>query len=210
MAGFAVELKGLKEVLKELDTDIIQDELNDELYKFGADVVRDAQQNLATHGNIDEGRLTGSIAFAPLPNGVEIVANCVYAAYVEFGTRKYAAAEVAKLPAEWKVYAATFKGKSGGGDYFDFLNAILDWVMRKGIASRYSVKTQRKVGIDLVKPSKGKQGTEDRERLEQTAYMIARNIMRNGSKAHPYLFPAFEKNRPLLLERLRKYLKDKG
>ena len=194
--GFALKLEGLDEYIKQLDTDIIQDELNAELSSFAANVVRDAKENLSQHGNIDRGYLTNSIAFAPLPNGVEIVANCVYAAYVEFGTRKYAAAQVAKLPPEWKAYAATFKGK-GGGSFDEFIQAIMAWVQRKGIGS---LKTK----------SGNNSGSRDSlDAMQQAAYAIALNIIQNGSKAHPFLYPAFEHNRTLLLESLRKYFKDK-
>lgn len=41
---------------------------------------------------------------------------------------------------------------------------------------------------------------------EKAAYPIAKKILVNGVKAQPFLFPAYEKNRPLLIERLKKLL----
>ena len=74
--------------------------------------------------------------------------------------------------------------------------------MRKGIASRFSVKTQQ--AIPIIIGGKGKKSIDDQERLEQTAYAIALSILRKGIKAHRFLYPAVETNKIKLIQ----YLKD--
>lgn len=157
-------------------------------------------QNLAP---VDEGHLRSSIS--PKVEGLigSVTVNDDIGPFLEFGTKALAEAYVNTLPQDWREMAATFKGE-GGGDYYDYLNAILDWVMRKGIANRYSVKTRQKIDIDLVSPKKSKLAEDDRSRLENAAYLIARKIMKVGIKPHPYLFPAYEINTKILIENLTK------
>lgn len=181
MSGFKVKLTGLDSIRNKLSAKEIEKEVNLELNAFGNDIVRGAKQKAP----VDEGHLKNSISYKVSGTSLEIIVATNYAAYIEFGTRKFAAAEVAKLPAEWKDFAAQFKGK-GGGDFYDFLNSILDWVIRKGIASRFSVKTKKKIPIKIGS------GSTDEQRLEETAYAIALSILRNGIRAQPYLFPAYE------------------
>ena len=80
---------------------------------------------------VDEGHLKGSIhhKFGDLEASVTVGVN--YAAYLEFGTRGYAAAYVASLPQDWKTFAATYQGKEG--TFEGLLMAITGWVRRKGI-----------------------------------------------------------------------------
>ena len=105
---------------------------------------------------------------------VEIVVAANYAAYLEFGTRGFAAAYVATLPTEWQVFAAQFKG--GGGSFEDFFMNIIDWVKRKGI-----------------EPA--------------AAYPIAIKILRFGIAAKPFLYPAVEINKKILIDNLKAVLK---
>ncbi len=110
----------------------------------------------------------------------EIVVDAPYAAYVEFGTGKFAAEYVASLPADWQEFALQFKGK-GRGDYFDFLNAILDWVKRKGLSDVTNSYTGKKVG-----------GKAAKENLVVLAEAIAWWILKHGIKQHPFLRPAYK------------------
>jgi HK97 gp10 family phage protein len=206
MSGFRLQIKGVDELLNKLDISPIKKEIKVELKAFGQEVERDAKQ-LAP---VDEGYLKSRIYHKATneAGGIVMEVGCTadYAAYVEFGTRKFAASYVSTLPPDWQSYAATFKG-SGTGDYFEFLNAILDWVLRKGIANRYSVKTKKAIKIKLG--GKGKKSLSDQDRLQQTAYAIALSIIRNGIKPHPFLYPAFEKNRILLIQRLEAVLNER-
>jgi hypothetical protein len=80
-----------------------------------------------------------------------VTASTKYAAYIEFGTRKFAAAYVSSLPADWQTYAATFKGKTGG-TFKQFLLSIIGWVSRKGIDKKAAYPIARKIMIDGIKP----------------------------------------------------------
>lgn len=80
----------------------------------------------------DEGGIRQAIHVDKGNLSVAIVVTKDYAAYMEFGTRKFAAAYVATLPADWQSYAAQFQGK-GGGTFAEFIKAIMAWVKRKGI-----------------------------------------------------------------------------
>lgn len=119
-----------------------------------------------------------------------LVSRMTYSAYVEFGTKSRT-----QIPPGLESFAAGFKG-GGQGDYFDFLNAILDWVNRKGIAARFSVQTHKR-----LKTSAG-----DRENLIQIAEEIAFSIIRHGVHPHPFFFPAVEQEKPKMIQRIREVL----
>lgn len=125
-----VQVKGLDEVIARLsslpaDTDKA---LSAELQAFGFDVELMAKELAPA----DEGILRSSIVSEMIDLlRVTVFARTNYAAYLEFGTRGFAAAYVASLPADWQTYAASFQGSGGSaGDYFA---RIFDWVKRKGI-----------------------------------------------------------------------------
>ncbi len=168
--------------------DKVESIVNRELNSFAINTVNDAKR-LAP---VDEGYLRNSISYAKANFKVTITVNADYAAYVEFGTKKFAAAYVAALPADWQTFAAQFKGK-GGESFQQFIVRLTQWVHRKGLAGTYSVKTRERTG------AKASHGTED----YSVAYKIALSILRNGIKAHPFLYPAFEKNRLELIANLK-------
>jgi hypothetical protein len=99
----------------------------------------------------------------------EITVNANYAAFMEFGTGKYAAAYVATLPADWQTYAAQFRGQSGGGSFADMVRNLQEWARRHGMAD-----------------------------YKQAGYLIARKIIINGVHPHPFLYPAFFEVQPQL------------
>lgn len=102
----------------------------------------------------------------------EVTSPSKYSSFMEWGTKSKK-----KVPAELSRYAATLPYNKTG-DYYAFLKAILEWVERKGIASRFSVKTQKKL----------KHTKADNERIVQAAEAIAFSIMRHGVNPHPYFF----------------------
>jgi HK97 gp10 family phage protein len=197
-----IKLKGFDKTIKDVQKLATDANKNAKiaLVNFGKSVETDAKRNAPK----DEGKLSSSInsVFDNKTNTVKITVASDYAAYQEFGTRKFAAAYVSTLPKEWRTYAATFKGKAGGGDYFDFLNAILDWVQRKGLANRYSVKTQKAIPIKIG--GKGRKSQSDQDRLEQIAYIIALKIITEGIKPKKFLYEATKKNTPILGRKLAK------
>jgi HK97 gp10 family phage protein len=140
------------------------------LENFGITTVREAKQRAP----VDEGYLRNSISYQRKKGlFVEVVAQADYAAYVEFGTRRFAAKYVSSLPNDWQTYAATFKGKTNGS-IDEMLIRIKDWVLRKGLQNG---------------SKRSKKGKAD---AENVAYVIALRILQNGIKAQPFLFPAYE------------------
>lgn len=131
-----------------------------------------------------------------------ITSHAPYSAYMEFGTGRYAAKYVATLPPTYQAFASQFRGKTGGG-FHEFVNAILDWVIRKGLAATYSVKTRKRQGSLSVSSThntgqKGYKIKDEFERAMDLAYAIATNILRNGVHPHPFLIPAFIKQQKQL------------
>ena len=83
------------------------------------------------------------------------------------------------VPADFKSYAQQFKGKSGG-KFKDMVEALTLWVKRKGIGN----------------------GKNDKG----LAYVIALSILRKGMRPQPFLIPAYEMEKPKLIQRLNKLL----
>lgn len=120
----------------------------------------------------DVGFLAGGISSTQIRLGeYEIVSAKEYSAYMEWGTKGKV-----HVPAELSAYASQFKGK-GVGDYYDFLNAILDWVKRKGLSTVINSYTGKKVG-----------GKAAKENLVVLAEAIALSILKKGVNPHPFFF----------------------
>jgi len=118
-----------------------------------------------------------------------VFAQSAYAAYMEFGTK----GNYRPVPGAEAV-AAQFRGK-GPGTFKEMVRAITEWVRRKGIAGRYSVKTRRRVG------SKISQQAED----AAAAWPIIMSILKNGVKAHPYFF----KQQGIVVPKIMKRINDR-
>jgi hypothetical protein len=131
MSKFTFEIQGLDKLqakIKTLPKDV-QEEVVGEIQAWGYEV-NSKQLALISQQKIqDLGALQQNTKAMPTNDGVELISNVYYAPYIEFGTRLKV-----KVPSELSDYAIQFKGKKRG-DYYDFLNAILDWVKRKGIAA---------------------------------------------------------------------------
>jgi HK97 gp10 family phage protein len=144
---------------------------------------------------VDVGGLRASIA----PDTTKflrkhITVNAYYAAYVEFGTGRYAAQYIGTLPNNWKSFAAQFKSmKRGSGK--DFFNNIFNWVKRN-VTTTYSIKTQRR--------SKTK---DQDKRAKQITFLIMRSIKKNGIRPRPFLFPAYESQRQQIVSDISAALK---
>jgi HK97 gp10 family phage protein len=175
----------------------------DELNAFGIETVAMAK----TLAPVDEGFLRNSITFDKFPLAVEIIVAANYAAYLEFGTRAFAAAYVSSLPVEWQEFAAQFKG-GGGGSFQEFVMRLTEWVHRKGLGAggpgkpigvtgTYSIKTGKRTGNKVTQESEDK----------SAAYRIALSILRKGIRPHPFLYPAIEVNKKILIDNLKAVLK---
>lgn len=131
-----LQVKGLDTLIKKMDklaSDIqkdVQAELND-----WADTTAANAKMLVSSNSSDEGLLLRSINPNYGNGSASVTAATKYAAYIEFGTRKFAAAYVSSLPADWQTYAATFKGKTGG-TFEQFILSIKAWAARKGITDK--------------------------------------------------------------------------
>lgn len=190
MSGFNIDISGDLGDFDKLSKEV-QEVVDNELNSFGLKTVATAKSLCA----VDEGFLRNSITFDKQPLSVEIIVAADYAAYVEFGTRGFAAAYVAGLPANWQAFAASFRG-GGGGSFAEMLRRITEWVHRKGITGTYSVKTRKRTGNKEAIKSEDK----------SVAYVIALSILRKGIKPHPFLFPAIENNLPELKNNLKTQL----
>lgn len=195
----AIEIKmtGLDGLMTAINKTIAQaqKETTVALNKFSDNVVKDAKTQLQ-HGSgngptSNTGKLAGSITGQVTGNQAKITVATNYAAYIEFGTRKFATKYVATLPADWKAYAATFKGK-GGGTMEQFIQDIMQWVRQKGI------------GAKLTKSGNVSESKDSLEAMQQAAYAIALNILQNGIRAQPFLYPAVVKNTPVLINDMKK------
>jgi HK97 gp10 family phage protein len=166
-----IEVKGLDALIKKFDglANDFQEELQLELNQFADKVAKDAK-NFAP---ADEGKLRQSISAEYGQGNVTIKASARYAAYVEFGTRKFASDYVSTLPDTWQQLANEFKGKSTiGGGFKEFMESIMAWAKRKGID-------------------------------DDKAYAIAKKIMIYGSKPHPFLYPAVNNNIDDLIKNIK-------
>jgi HK97 gp10 family phage protein len=127
-----LEVKGLDTLIKKMDklaADVqkeVQAELND-----WADTTAQNAISLVSANSSDEGLLKNSIKPYYGNGSASVKVAAKYGAYVEFGTRKYAAAYVGSLPADWQAYAATFKG-STGGTFKQFVASLMAWGDRTG------------------------------------------------------------------------------
>ena len=193
MAGFVLNLSGMDNLTKKLKT--IQDDLTkgvaNEISASTMKIERDAKRNAP----VNIGTLRQSIHAESTINGMtgKVIVGASYGAYVEFGT-----GGKVSIPTGYEAFASQFKGKSGG-TLEEFITALTLWVKRKGLAGTYSVKTSRRLGSKSVKQSQD----------DKLARFLAIKILRNGIKAHPYLIPAYEEEKPKLFKRLKTLLNAK-
>jgi HK97 gp10 family phage protein len=147
-----IEVKGLDTLIKKFDKlasdakEQVQAELND-----WADTTAQNAKSLVSENSSDEGLLLRSINPNYGNGSASVTASAKYAAYVEFGTRKYAAAYVSSLPADWQTYAATFKGNTGG-TFKQFVDSLIGWANRTGkMDPKYAYVTALKILREGVK-----------------------------------------------------------
>jgi HK97 gp10 family phage protein len=146
-----IEVKGLDTLIKKMDklAKDVQQDVQAELNAWADDTAAMAK-SIVSQKSSDEGMLLRSISPRYGQGSASVVASAKYAAYIEFGTRKFAAAYVSSLPADWQTYAATFKGKAGG-TFKEFVLSIKAWAARKGITDKahiyFTIKQIMEKGI---------------------------------------------------------------
>ena len=84
------------------------------------------------------------------------------------------------IPAGFEDLASSFKGKKGG-KFKDMVEALTLWVRRKGIG-----------------------GGKDKS----IAYAIAISILRKGMRPQPFLIPAFEAEKPKMINNIKKAIEN--
>ena len=196
--ALTLDIKGMDKVLAEIKAypQDVEKIINNEFKAFGFETWNEAKRL----SPVDEGHLRAHLSTEATNLKVNISANVDYAAYLEFGTKSFAAKYVATLPTDWQAFAAQFKGNGGGsGSFMSFFYTIFEWVQRKGFAATYSIKTHKR---------SNSKATIKRER--EAAYLIALKIVKKGIRPHPYLFPAFEKNKLELIKNLKAQLNAKS
>lgn len=144
-----IKVEGFDAIIKRFDKlsneskALVQTALNDFADRTAANA-----KTLVAANSSDEGALLRSINPLYGAGSAGVVVNSKYAAYIEFGTRKFAQSYISSLPADYATYAAKFEGKAtNSGTFKDFVIAIMAWMKRKGIqGGTYSVKTRRRKG----------------------------------------------------------------
>lgn len=187
----SLKIKGLDELPKLLigRTEKITKAIDKELTE-AAKAVEGRAETLAP---VDRGGLRGQIfADTSVFLNKRVVSAAQYAAYLEFGTKRRFRGNGREQ------IAKQYQGK-GQGDYFDFLNAILDWVIRNNIGGQ----TTAKGGRSRSKSARAGQLA--------AAQAIANSIMRNG--IHPanngtgYFFRSYDELLPTILKNIENILK---
>jgi len=190
-----IELKGFEGLQKKLKdmpgalTNIVSDVLTTNAEA----IAKNAKSNAATFK--DMGGLGSSISAdvsKPLEKRISVNAN--YAAFVEFGTGKFAAQRVGTLPADWQAFAAQYRGLKGDGGMQEFYNKMIAWVKRKGLTG-LTAKGRRRTGKKA-----------DAE-AAAIAYLIMRFIIKNGIRSQPFLYPAFAQQQPIIKKDIETVLK---
>jgi len=147
-----LEVKGLDTLIKKMDklAKVVQVEVQAELNDW-ADTTSQNAISLVSANSSDQSLLKNSIKPYYGQGSASVKVSAKYGAYVEFGTRKYAAAYVGSLPADWQTYAGTFKG-SAGGTFEQFVESLMAWGTRTGkMDPKYAYVTALKILREGVK-----------------------------------------------------------
>jgi len=147
MAGSVIRIEGLEKTLARFDVKKYEPQIQQCFDKFGIRVELGAKQAAP----VDEGRLKGSIFQQPGKLSSTIGASANYASFQEFGTRKFATAYIATLPADWQVFAKQYKG-GGGGTFAEFVMSLVGWCKRHGISEKAAYPIALKILREGMKP----------------------------------------------------------
>lgn len=201
--GFRIELKGADKLLTQLakyDQKILK-EVSAEVGATAKEIENDAANRAPKdEGLLHTGIRTDQIESKKTAVVWQIGVFAPYAAYIEFGTGKKV-----DVPSGWEEQASKAKNLPKG-TWSEFIDNITDWVKRKGLVGTYSVKAGQKGQQRRTDRGATKQSQDDYAR--QIAFLIARNIYKNGLTPRPFLRPAFEGKKDLLIQRIKNILKD--
>ena len=147
MAGSVIKIEGLEKTLARFDVKKYEPQIQECFNKFGIRVELAAKQAVP----VDEGKLKGSIFQEPGRLSNTFGASADYASFQEFGTRKFAAAYISTLPADWQAFARQFKGGSSGS-FQDFVMSLVGWCKRHGISEKAAYPIAIKILRNGMKP----------------------------------------------------------
>jgi len=122
-----VRLEGFKEFKDKLNQ--LPKKVNGNLSAFVSDAGKKWVQLAKNSAPIDNGKLAGGITEKTTGLVSEVTVNAKYAQFIEWGTKRRKV-----VPPGLTAYANSLQYQKTG-DYYDFLNAILDWVKRKGVGA---------------------------------------------------------------------------
>lgn len=145
ITGIDAIIKGLDNKSKNYNKNV-QSALN-----AWADDVTTNAITLVSQQSSNEGNLKNSIRPEYGQMRVAVKASASYAAYIEFGTRKYASQYVATLPNEWKDLASQAKGP-GGGTFKQFIESLKEWARKKGVPEDKVYPIAKKIMIEGIRP----------------------------------------------------------
>lgn len=148
MAGSVIKIEGLEKTLARFDVKKYEPQIQQCFNKFGIRVELAAKQAVP----VDEGKLKGSIFQEPGRLSNTFGASANYASFQEFGTRKFAAAYISTLPADWQTFARQFKGGGGSGSFEDFVMSLVGWCKRHGISEKAAYPIAIKILRNGMKP----------------------------------------------------------
>lgn len=181
------DIRGIDGVVKAIENKnkAVTTELNMELAASADQIERDAK----AAAPVNFGQLRHSIKASASNLQSEVLVGALYGPYVEFGTG-------GKVDTQgFPEVAAQFRGGKGG-TFEQMVDDLTEWVNKKGISGTYSIKSRRRQGSALRK------AIEDR----QLARFLAMKILRSGIRPQPYLIPAFLREKPKLINRIKKLL----
>ncbi len=145
-----IETKGFDGLKKKFDT--LSKEGKAEVQTALNDWADATSQDAIKLAPVDESNLRASIHPNYGNGSASVTATAKYAAYIEFGTRKYATAYVSSLPQDWATYAETFKGPSRG-TFKEFVKSLMAWGERTGkMDPKYAYVTALKILREGIKP----------------------------------------------------------
>lgn len=199
-------INGIDNLLKRVRSleESVKDSIALEIRESALKIQRDAKRNAP----VDIGSLRNSIYidndYSKNKLTYKVGAGASYAPYIEFGT-----GGSVKVDPKYAKYALQFKGKrSGGGTLDEFMLALMDWVRRKGIAGTYQAKTYdiktRKASSIVRKGNKSQKMLEDYD----VAFIIMMKILKKGINPQPFLLPAYDAERPILINKIKTALKN--
>ena len=143
------------------------------LNKVGSQILADSQQNLKDSGSYASGKLIGSGFVEARADGtIDVIYKANYAYWVEFGRK-------AGTPPPYKP--------------------ILEWIKKRQLTDVFNIKTQKRASRGAAKDYVNKRGKQVKQsdfykRAISMAIAIAKSVGKNGTKAKPFLFPAFRKS----------------